>query len=179
VVVNGCTRDEDRTIDGIDHAFSSHDGWEWSTLYEGPLRWNFEYAFLLHDTNVILPGFRRSVETFNRHLPWDHLPASPLARCLLGLYSRDFLLRLNPWLRDTHRISKRDGIIAEASAELLLRARAALVMSDAERNGHFAPAEWREMVDHFNTGQVRVRRTFPAIHLHKFIHVHATEPKAL
>lgn len=179
VVVNGSDRDEDRVIDGIEHAFSRHDGWEWSALYEAPLRWNFGYALLMHDTNVIFPGFRRSVESFNRHLPWDHLPASPLARCLLGLYSHAFLTRLNPWLKTTHQISKRDGIIAEASAELLMRARCALVMSDAESNGHFRQAEWRELVDHFNTGQVRVRRTFPAIKLHKFIHAGAAKPEAL
>jgi len=35
------------------------------------------------------------------------------------------------------------------------------------------------MVDHFNTGQVRVRRAFPAIHLHKFIHAHVAKPEAL
>ena len=179
VVVNGSERDEDRTIEGIEHAFSTHDGWEWSALYEAPLRWRFGYAFLMHDTNVIFPGFRRSVESFNRHLPWDHLPASPLARCLLGLYSHDFLTRLNPWLARTHKISKIDGIIAEASAELLLRARLALVMSDAESNGHFREAEWRELVDHFNTGQVRVRRAFPAIKLHKFIHAGPAKPEAL
>ena len=179
VVVNGCTRDEDRAIDGIDHAFSTHDGWEWSALYEAPLRWRFGYAFLMHDTNVIFPGFRRSVEGFNRHLPWDHLPASPLARCLLGLYSHDFLTRLNPWLKKTHRISKRDGIIAEAAAELLFRARSALVIGDAEANGHFQQAEWRELVDHFNTGSVRVRRTFSAVKLHKFIHAGPAKPEAL
>jgi len=179
VVVNGCEHDEDRTIDGIEHAFSTHDGWEWSALYEAPLRWRFGYAFLMHDTNVIFPGFRRSVEGFNRHLPWDHLPASPLARCLLGLYSHAFLTRLNPWLKRTHQISKRDGIIAEASAELLLRARCALVMSDAEANGHFRQAEWRELVDHFNTGSVRVRRVFPSIKLHKFIHAGPASPEAL
>jgi len=179
VVVNGCDRDEDQCIDGVDHAFSTHDGWEWSALYEAPLRWSFGYAFLMHDTNVIFPGFRRSIESFNRHFHWDHLPATPLARCLLGLYSHDFLIRLNPWLKRTHQISKQDGIIAEASAELLFRAHSALVLSDAERNGHFAAAEWRELVDHFNTGQVRVRRAFPAIKLHKFIHAHAAPPEAL
>ncbi|MGI4792512.1 MAG: hypothetical protein ACRYG8_00200 [Janthinobacterium lividum] len=179
IVVNGCERDEDQCIDGIDHAFSTHDGWEWSALYEAPLRWNFGYAFLMHDTNVIFPGFRRSVEGFNRHHAWEHLPASPLARCLLGLYSHGFLTRLNPWLKTTHRISKREGIIAEASAELLFRARSALVISDSECNGHFAQAEWRELVDQFNTGQMRVRRAFPAIKLHKFIHAHGAPPEAL
>lgn len=179
VVVNGCERDEDRAIDGVDHAFSTHDGWEWSALYEAPRRWRFGYAFLMHDTNVIFPGFRRSVEEFNRHLPWDHLPASPLARCLLGLYSHDFLTRLNPWLGTTDRISKRDGIIAEASAELLFRARTALVMGDAESNGRYRQAEWRELVDQFNTGTARVRRAFPAIKLHKFIHAGPARPEAL
>lgn len=179
VVVNGCDRDTDRSIDGIEHAFSRHDGWEWSALYEAPLRWRFGYAFLMHDTNMIFPGFRRSVEGFNRHLAWDHLPASPLARCLLGLYSHDFLMRLNPWLAKTDGISKIDGIIAEASAELLFRARTALVMSDAEQNGHFAQAEWRELVDQFNTGTKRVRRVFPAIKLHKFIHAGPAKPEAL
>ncbi|WP_375382402.1 hypothetical protein [uncultured Sphingomonas sp.] len=179
VVVNGCARDEDRTIDGVDHAFSTHDGWEWSALYEAPRRWRFGYAFLMHDTNVIFPGFRRSVEEFNRHLAWDHLPASPLARCLLGLYSHDFLTRLNPWLKTTDRISKRDGIIAEAAAEILFRARTALVIGDAERNGRYAQAEWRELVDQFDTGTARVRRAFPAIKLHKFIHAGPAKPDAL
>ena len=179
VVVNGCEKDEDRTIDGVDHAFSTHDGWEWSALYEAPRRWRFGYAFLMHDTNVIFPGFRRSVEEFNRHLAWDHLPASPLARCLLGLYSHDFLTRLNPWLKTTDRISKRDGIIAEAAAELLFRARTALVIGDPERNGRYAQAEWRELVDQFNTGTARVRRAFPAIKLHKFIHAGPAKPEAL
>jgi hypothetical protein len=179
VVVNGSDRDDDRTIDGVEHAFSMHDGWEYSALYEGPRRWKFGYAFLMHDTNVIFPGFRRSIESFNRHFAWDHLPASPLARCLLGLYSHDFLKRLNPWLKTTHKISKRDGIIAEASAELLLRARSALVLGDAEANGHFKQAEWRELVDQFNTGTPRVRRVFPAIKLHKFIHAGPAKPEAL
>jgi len=179
VVVNGCDSDYDRTIDGVDYAFSVHDGWEWSALYEAPLRWSFGYAFLMHDTNLICHGFRRSVEEFNRHIAWDHLPASPLARCLLGLYSHDFLLRLNSWLAKTHKISKRDGIIAEAGAELMLRARAALVMGDSEMNGHCRAAEWREFLDHYNTGQQRVRRTFPAIKLHKFIHAHNAAPETL
>jgi hypothetical protein len=179
VVVNGCKENSDRSIDGIEHAFSVHDAWEWSALYEAPLRWKFDYGFLMHDTNVIFPGFRRSVESFNRHLPWDHLPASPLARCLLGLYSHGFLTRLNPWLKSIDRISKRDGIIAEASAELLLRARSALVIGDPERNGGARAAEWLELVDHFNTGTARVRRAFPAIKLHKFLHVGAARPESL
>ena len=133
----------------------------------------------MHDTNLVLPGFRRSVEEFNRHIAWDHLPASPLARCLLGLYSHDFLKRLNGWLAGTHKISKRDGIIAEAAAELMLRARTVLVMSDAESNGNARAAEWREFLDHYNTGQQRVRRAFPAIKLHKFIHAHNAAPETL
>ncbi|MGI4831025.1 MAG: hypothetical protein ACRYFU_22975 [Janthinobacterium lividum] len=80
VVVNGCETNSDRTIDGIEHAFSTHDGWEWSALYEAPLRWKFRYCFLIHDTSIIFPGFRRSVESFNDHVAWDYLPASPLAR---------------------------------------------------------------------------------------------------
>ena len=179
IVVNGCERDGNSTIDGVDYAFSTHNGWEWSALYEAPLRWQFGYAFLLHDTNVIFPGFRRSVESFNRHWSWDHLPASPLARCLLGLYSHDFLLRLNPWLKRTHGITKHDGVIAEASAELLLRARSALVIGDAESNGSYRVAEYRELVDQFNTGAARLRRSFPAIKLHKFIHAGESKPEAL
>lgn len=179
VVVNGCAENSDDVIDGIDHAFSTHDAWEYSTLYEAPLRWQFEYGFLMHDTNVIFPGFRRAVESFNRHLPWDHLPASPLARCLLGLYSHEFLMELNGWLKSIDHISKKDGVIAEASAEILLRARSALVLSDAERNGSARAAEWAELVDHFNTGTPRVRRAFPAIKLHKFIHAGPANPQNL
>ena len=35
------------------------------------------------------------------------------------------------------------------------------------------------MVDHHNTGQVQVRRAFPAVHLHKFIHAHIAKTEAL
>jgi len=179
VVVNGCEQNSDETIDGVEHAFSTHDAWEWSALYEAPRRWNFGYAFLMHDTNVIFPGFRRSVESFNRHIAWDHLPASPLARCLLGHYSKEFLTRLNPWLLKVDKISKKDGVIAEAAAELLLRANSALVLGDAEYNDGARAAEWRETVDYFNTGTPRVRRVFPAIKLHKFIHAGPTNPEKL
>lgn len=170
VVVNGCEENRDKRIGGVDYAFTRHDAWEWSTLYEAPLRWKFSYGFLMHDTNVIFPGFRRSVETFNGHIAWDHLPASPLARCLLGLYSHAFLLRLNGWLRNTDHIDKQNGVLAEVAAELLLRARSVLVLGDAEYNGMARAAEWRELIDYFNTGSPRTRRVFPAIKLHKFIH---------
>ncbi|MGI4827746.1 MAG: hypothetical protein ACRYFU_06095 [Janthinobacterium lividum] len=179
VVVNGSEANSDRTIDGIDHAFSTHDGWEWSTLYEAPLRWKFRYAFLIHDTSVIFPGFRRSVESFNNHVAWDHMPASPLARCLLGLYSHDFLLRCNDWLKGTDHISKKEGVIAEAAGELLLRARTALVMGDAEFGNAARAAEWRETVDYFNTGSPRVRRAFPSVKVHKFIHTGPANPTSL
>jgi hypothetical protein len=179
VVVNGCAQSSDRTIDGIEHAFTTHDAWEWSTLYEAPLRWKFDYGFLMHDTNVIFPGFRRSVENFNGHIAWDHLPASPLARCLLGLYSHDFLMRCNAWLESIDHIDKKNGVIAEAAGELLLRARSALVIGDVERNGGARAAEWRELVDYFNTGSPRARRVFPAIKLHKFIHTGPTNPTSL
>jgi len=179
VVVNGCQSNSDRTIEGVEHAFSTHDGWEWSTLYEAPLRWNFKYCFLIHDTSVIFPGFRRSVESFNNHVAWDFLPASPLARCLLGLYSHKFLMRCNSWLKGTDHISKMEGVIAEAAGELLLRARSALVMGDAEHTGGARAAEWREVVDYFNTGSPRVRRVFPAVKVHKFIHTGPTNPTSL
>ena len=161
------------------YAFSTHDAWEWSTLYEAPLRWKFDYGFLMHDTNVIFPGFRRSVETFNTHIAWDHLPATPLARCLLGLYSHAFLMRCNPWLQSIDHMDKKNGVIAEAAAELLLRARSALVMGDAEHNGSARAAEWKEIVDYFNTGSPRARRVFPSIKLHKFIHTGPTNPTSL
>lgn len=179
VVVNGCETNSDRTIDGIEHAFSTHDGWEWSALYEAPLRWKFRYCFLIHDTSIIFPGFRRSVESFNDHVAWDYLPASPLARCLLGLYSHEFLSRCNGWLKGTNHISKKEGVIAEAAGELLLRARAALVMGDPEFTGGARAAEWREVVDYFNTGSPRVRRVFPAVKVHKFIHTGPTNPTSL
>lgn len=179
VVVNGCSRDSDSVIDGIQYAFSTHDAWEWTALYEAPLRWSFDYAFLMHDTNVIFPGFRRSVEGVNGHVAWDHLPASPMARCLLGLYSHDFLTRLNDWLKSIDHIDKKNGVIAEAGGELLLRARSALVIGDPEYNGGQRAAEWREIVDYFNTGSPRVRRVFPSIRLHKFIHTGPTNPTTL
>lgn len=179
VVVNGCAENSDRIIDGIEYAFSTHDAWEWSALYEAPLRWQFSYAFLIHDTSVIFPGFRRSVEGVNGHVAWDHMPASPMARCLLGLYSHDFLMRCNEWLRSIDHIDKKNGVIAEAAGELLLRARSALVIGDPELNGGFRTAEWKETVDYFNTGSPRVRRVFPAIKVHKFIHTGPVDPNSL
>lgn len=60
-------------------------------------------------------------------------------------------------------IDKRNGVIAEAAGELLLRARSALVIGDPELNGGFRAAEWKETVDYFNTGSPRVRRVFPSL----------------
>lgn len=179
VVVNGCLRNEDKEIDGVSYAFSTHNAWEYSALYEAPLRWNFDYAMLIHDTNRIYPGFRRKVEEFNKHIMWDHLPATPLGRCLIGLYSHKFLKKLNLWLQNTDGIDKANGVIAEASGELLLRANTALIMGDAEQNGGARQAEWRENVDIYNTGSPRVRRAFPSINLHKFIHSGNTDPVKL
>ncbi|MGI4827124.1 MAG: hypothetical protein ACRYFU_02890 [Janthinobacterium lividum] len=179
VVVNGCDTNRDETIDGIDHAFSTHDGWEWSALYEAPLRWHFRYCFLVHDTSIVFPGFRRSVEAYNDYIAWDYLPASPLARCLLGLYSHQFLMRCNEWLKGTDHISKKEGVIAEAAAELLLRARSALVLGDPEISGGARAAEWKEVVDYFNTGSPRVRRVFPSVRVHKFIHTGPVNPTSL
>lgn len=181
IVVNGCTANENKDIDGISYAFSTHNAWEWSALYEAPLRWNFDYAMLIHDTNRIHPGFRRKVEEFNDHLKWDHLPATPNAACLIGLYSHQFLKRLNSWLKSIDGIDKRNGVIAEVAGELLLRAQTAMVMGDAERSGGSRPAEWKELVDIYNTGSPRHRRVFPSISLHKFIHpgAHPADPKSL
>ena len=170
VVVNGCDAHENKDIDGVSYAFSTHNAWEWSTLYEAPLRWNFDYGMLIHDTNRIYPGFRRKVEEFNDHLKWDHLPATPNAACLIGLYSHSFLKRLNPWLKSIDGIDKRNGVIAEVAGELMLRAHTAIVMGDPELGGGSKPAEWRELVDIYNTGSPRHRRVFTSISLHKFIH---------
>lgn len=170
VVVNGCKTADEKTIDGVAYAFSTHNAWEWSALYEAPLRWDFDYAMLIHDTNRIYPGFRRKVEEFNDHLNWDHLPATPNGACLLGLYSSGFLKRLNPWLQSIDGIDKQNGVIAEVAGELVLRAKMALVMGDPERSGGSRPAEWREVVDIYNTGSPRHRRAFTSISLDKFIH---------
>jgi len=179
VVVNGCEADDDRIIDGVSYAYSSHDAWELTALYEAPLRWQFDYAMLIHDTNQVYPGFRRKVENFNQHLPWDHLPATPMARCLLGLYSHDFLRRTNSFLKKIDGISKRDAIIAEVAGELLQRAKSVLVMGDPESNGGARQTEWRESADFFNSGTLRVRRVFPSINLHKFTHLDLTDAVSL
>lgn len=179
VVVNGCSHNSDSMIDDIAYAFSTHDAWEWTALYEAPLRWKFDYCFLIHDTSVVLPGFRRSVEAVNGHVAWDHLPATPMARCLLGLYSHDFLTRCNEWLKSIDHIDKKNGVIAEAAGELLLRARSVCVIGDPESNGEARAAEWRDTLDHFNTGSPRVRRVFPSIKVHKFIHTGPAHPTSL
>lgn len=179
VVVNGCTEDDDKVIDGIDYAFTKHDAWELSALYEAPLRWQFDYAMLIHDTNQVYPGFRRKVESFNTYLPWDHLPATPLARCLLGLYSHSFLLRINDWLQEIDGIEKQGAIIAEVAGELMHRASAVLVMGDPEFNGAARQAESKEVADFFNSGTLRIRRVFPTINLHKFTHFDMVESVSL
>ncbi len=69
--------------------------------------------------------------------------------------------------------------MAEVSAELLLRARSALVIGDPEYNGAARGAEWRETVDYFDTGSPRVRRVFPSIKVHKFIHTGPKDPSSL
>lgn len=179
VVVNGCTKNDDAVINGIDYAFTSHDAWELSALYEAPLRWQFDYAMLIHDTNQVFPGFRRKVENFNTHLTWDHLPATPLARCLLGLYAHSFLLKTNDWLKEIDGIEKQGAIVAEVAGELLHRAGSVLVMGDPEINGGVRQAESKEVADFFNSGTLRVRRVFPTINLHKFTHFDMVESVSL
>ena len=179
VVVNASEKNEDKMIDGISYAFSTHNAWEYSALYEAPLRWTFDYAMLIHDTSQIFPGFKRKVENFNRHLHWDHLPATPLARCLLGLYSHHFLLQLNSWLRKIDGMNKRDSIIAEVAGEIMQRAKTALIIGDPEISGGVRQAEWKERVNVFNTATPRIRRVFPSISLHKFIHANLTDPGSL
>ena len=179
VVVNGCPHPDDRVIEGVSYAFSTHNAWEWSTLYEAPRRWSFDYGMLIHDTVRIFAGFRRKVETFNGHLPWDYLPATPMGRCLLGLYSHGFLEQLNPWLKKIDGIDKQNGVITEVAGELVLRTRMALAMGDPEYGGQARAAEYRETVDEFNTGSGRVRRVFPTLNLHKFIHTGPVSSQSL
>ena len=179
VVVNGSEHNEDKTINGVSYAFSTHNAYELSALYEAPLRWQFDYAMLIHDTNELYPGFKRKVENFNRHLVWDYLPATAMARCLLGLYSYDFLLKTNLWLKSVDKIDKKGAIIAEVVGEFLHRAKSVLVMSDPETNGGARQAEWRETADFHNVGTPRVRRVFPAINLHKFTHIDLNDATSL
>lgn len=179
VVVNGCPHSDEGMIDGVAYAFSTHNAWEYSTLYEAPLRWKFDYGMLIHDTVRIFPGFRRKVETFNGHLPWDFLPATPMGRCLLGLYAHGFLQRQNSWLESIDGIDKQNGVITEVAGELVLRTRMALAMGDPERSGQACEAEYRESVDEFNTGSLRVRRVFPTLNLHKFIHTGPASSESL
>lgn len=179
IVINGCKQNEDKIINGVSYAYSTHNAWELTALYEAPLRWQFDYAMLIHDTNEIYPGFKRRVEGFNTHLKWDHLPATPMARCLLGLYAHDFLLRTNDWLKKVDNISKKDAIIAEVAGELIHRAKSVFVMSDPESNGGVRTTEWRETADFFNSGTLRVRRVFPAINLHKFTHIDLVDAVSL
>ena len=175
VVVNGCDKEDNKLISGIEHAFSTHNAWELTALYEAPLRWEFDYAMLIHDTSQVYPGFRRKVEGFNRHMVWDHLPATAMARCLLGLYSYNFLIKINQWLKGLNGMDKRDAIIAEVAGELIHRAESVLVMGDPESNGSARQTEWRETADFFNSGTPRVRRVFPAINLHKFTHIELSD----
>lgn len=179
VVVNASDNNEDKTIDGVEYAFTTHNAWEYSALHDAPLRWQFDYAMLIHDTVQVFPGFRRKVEDFNTYMHWDHLPATPLARCLLGLYSHNFLRQLNPWLRKIDGMNKRNAIISEVAGELLQRAKTALVIGDPEISGGVRQAEWKERVNMFNTATPRIRRVFPSINLHKFIHANLTDPESL
>ena len=179
VVVNGSKKDEDKIINGVSYAFTKHDSFELSALYEAPLRWQFDYAMLIHDTNNIYPGFRRRVENFNHHLQWDYLPSTPMARCLLGLYAHDFLLRTNAWLGKMDKIDKGGAIITEVAGEFLHRAKTVLVMSDPETNEGARQTEWREVADFYNAGTPRVRRVFPAINLHKFTHIDTSDGLSL
>jgi len=172
IVVNGCDSNTNGVFLGSPIAFSTHDAWEWSSLFEAPLRWTgeFDYAMLIHDTARILPGFRRSVESVNGFGNWDHIPVTPMARCLLGLYSFDFLKYLNPWLASIDGISKGDGILAESAGELLLRARRSLAIGPN--------AQWKDVCYPFGSNSPRIRRVFPGCNIHKFIHA-GGNPRAL
>ncbi|NML63849.1 hypothetical protein HHL22_01395 [Hymenobacter sp. RP-2-7] len=123
VVVLGCDRNEDREIGGVSYAFSTHRAGVCTALYEAPLRWQFDYGVLLPAASELPPGFRHQVERFNTFLPWDYLPAAGA----LGLYSRDFLSRLNPWLELLDGLTPHNELLAEATVELLRHARTALV----------------------------------------------------
>lgn len=99
------------------------------------------------------------------------MPATPMARCLLGLYSHGFLMRLHPWLENLDKISKEAGIDAEVAGELLLRARCSLALGGQAYGG--------EVVDEFGTGLKRVRLFFPSLDLFKFVHADFAEASSL
>ena len=161
VVVNGSVTDRDETIGGIQHAFTRHNAWEFSALYEAPRRFDFDMAFMMHDTVRIEPGFHARAWAVPGWLNWDHCPASVLGRCCVGLYSRAYLLRINSWLHSLHGVSKSDAIIIELLAELIQRAGAACAYG-----GEIS--DWQEATDEWGTGVRRLRRIFPQLGLHKF-----------
>ena len=161
VVVNRSDCDRDETLDGIAHAFTRHNAWEFSALYEAPRRFDFDAAFMMHDTVRIEPGFHARAWAVPGWLNWDHCPASVLGRCCVGLYSRAYLLRINSWLHSLHGVSKSDAIIIELLAELIQRAGAACAYG-----GEIS--DWQETTDEWGTGTRRLRRVFPQLGLHKF-----------
>ena len=161
VVVNGSASDRDESIDGIEHAFTRHNAWEFSALYEAPRRFDFDAAFMMHDTVRIEPGFHARAWAVPGFLKWDHCPASVLGRCCVGLYSRAYLLRLNSWLQSLDGVSKSDAILIELLAEMVQRAGAACAYG-----GEIS--DWQEVTDEWGTGVRRLRRVFPQLGLHKF-----------
>ena len=163
VVINNSDAETNWTEDGVEYASTRHNAWEYSALYAAPLRWDFDYAMLIHDTSKLLPGFREKVSRVNGFLPFNFYPAGPQARCVVGLYAKSFLLEINAWLQSIHQISKADGIMVECSGELLLRARRCCAMGARHRDIGISAG--------FAGEQKRMLRLFPGACMQKMIGV--------
>lgn len=173
VVINGSDRKHDAFIAGVHHAFTRHNAWEFSALYEAPLRFSFDHAWMMHDTTLIDPGFHERAWDIRGGLKFEHCPATVHGRCCLGIFSRKYLSRLSGTLRALDGISKAAAISFECAAELIQRAKLASTFQGARLD------EWIEEADQWGTGTRRFRRHFMPVGLHKFTSVNPIYAKSL
>lgn len=172
VVVNGSDATAYRSVNGIEYVYTPHEAYEFSALYEAP-KWDFDYAFLIHDTSTILPGFRAAVEGQNMALDWDVILATTLGRCCLGLFHRNYLLQIKPALAEYHKMSKLEAIRQEVANALIRSARRVLSL------GNVSTLAWEHTETPYEGGAARVSRIFRTIHVSKLIHQNHREGSKL
>lgn len=162
VAVNESDRDTRSEVEGVEHVFTSHAGWEFSALHAAT-QLECARAFMLHDTCRVEAGFLQAVLAANGALPWSHQPACVHGRTGMGLYSHEYLAALTQWLATLDGVTKPEAILAECAAELIQRAPLACAFGAA------ATWAWERGCERpWGTETLRSHRVCPHLDLHKF-----------
>jgi len=122
-----------------------------------------EYVFLIHDTCLPQPGFKRILEQIlqlakekNHDLVGTH---DKVMRCHIGLYRRDFIQKNVQKIREYEHTTKKEKIAREGAGWL---------PQMAQSYGCFPCSDiWYNKIDLYGMGVVRHLRHFPEICLYK------------